>query len=255
MSDALEQQYGVIERLYSQGHWQEVLDAIAAIQDALPADPGDPLRARVTLLQGHTLLYGLDQVQEAAAIYRQVLTAGTEAVLASIAQQELARCDSMLEAQPVAAGSAFPFAAEAVGAPPVQQQAAAMPWMDALGGLDPAANQPTAAQTSQAPWIQAAEVIEEPEQIEVQQADPSRAVVVDLEPLDILKAARLAAAKQEPAPQAVVAAPQDLADAQTPEQKAAESAGPPAAQPAQQPRWSPAEEAELARGLLTVVLR
>jgi hypothetical protein len=110
-----------------------------------------------------------------------------------------------------------------------------MPWLEALGGVDPAAFQPPAAQASQVPWIQAAvafqaaEVIEEPEQIEVQQADPNRAVVVDLEPLDEPEAAALAGPEQEPAPQAVDATPQ--------------------------PRWSPAEEAELARGLLSVVLR
>jgi len=278
MSDALQQQYAAIERLYSQGQWQQVLAAIDAIQDALPTQPGDPLRARVVLLQAHTLLYGLGQVEQAAAIYRQVLTGNPEAVLANIAQQELARCDELLSAKSAPAGSeaapettpssaqvsqtpsapqasvgsgaAFPFTAEAVGAPPEQQQAAAMPWLDALGGVDPGATQLQEPQANQAPWLKAtdvvaavaAEVIEEPEQLEVQQADPKRASVVDLEPLEEPEEPEQPTATESSAPAAAAAT-------------AKASSAEPEPQVERRARWSPAEEAELARGLLTVVLR
>jgi len=261
MSDALQQQYAAIERLYSQGQWPQVLAAIDAIQDELPAQAGDPLRARVVLLQGHTLLYGLGQVDQAAAIYRQVLAAEPEAVLANIAQQELARCGELLSAQaPAEAGAAFPFAAEAVGAPPAQQHADAMPWLDALGGVDPGATQRREPQASQAPWLQvaevpaavAADVIEEPEQIELRQADPERASVLDLEPLEepeepTVTATPAAAARSETATATETTEPAELEEATRPAE--------PEPHVGQQPRWSPAEEAELARGLLTVVLR
>jgi len=253
MSDALQQQYAAIERLYSQGQWPQVLAAIDAIQDALPAQAGDPMRARVVLLQGHTLLYGLGQVDQAAAIYRQVLAAEPEAVLANIAQQELARCDELLSAQaPAEAGAAFPFAAEAVGAPPAQQHADAMPWLDALGGVDQGATQLPEPQVNQTPWLQVADVIEEPEQIELRQADPERASVLDLEPLEepeepTVTATPAAAARSETATATETTEPAELEEATRPAE--------PEPHMDQQTRWSPAEEAELARGLLTVVLR
>ena len=74
---------------------------------------------------------------------------------------------------------------------------------------------PAAQQSPIIEEIPIASVIEEPEQIEVQQADPQRAEVVDLMDRD------------EPAAAPVAT---------------------------DQARWSPAEEAELAKGLLTVVL-
>jgi len=284
MSDGQQERYATIERQYSQGQWQEVLSSSTALLAELPEQPGDPLRTRVILLQGHTLLYGLGQIAEAAAIYRQVLDSQPEPVLQSISQQELERCLGSMAAavdapSPVSkatdqpdAGSAFPFAAQAVGSAPAGQPVSAMPWLDALGGVDPAATlappgdaaQPplltsaavgtetkTASTPEQPPQpeppaqalepesqeiavapaasadVIAADVIEEPEQIEVQQADPGRAEVVDLAPA------------AEPAMTPAAAA-----------LEAVEASSEPV-----KPRWSPAEEAELARGLLTVALR
>ncbi|MBM5827700.1 MAG: hypothetical protein FJ050_06545 [Cyanobacteria bacterium M_surface_7_m2_040] len=275
MSDGQQERYAAIERQYSQGQWQEVLSSSTALLAELPEQPGDPLRTRVILLQGHTLLYGLGQIAEAAAIYRQVLDSQPEPVLQSIAQQELERCLGSMAAavdapSPVSkatdqpdAGSAFPFAAQAVGSTPAGQPVSAMPWLDALGGVDPAATLAPPGDAAQPPWLTmastpeqppqpeppaqalepesqeiavapaasgdviAADVIEEPEQIEVQQADPGRAEVVDLAPA------------AEPAMTPAAAA-----------LEAVEASSEPG-----KPRWSPAEEAELARGLLTVALR
>lgn len=250
MSDALQERYAAIEREYSQGQWQQVLSNSAALLAELPNQPDHPLRIRLSLLQGHTLLYGIGQVAEAAAIYQQVLDSQPEPVLQNIAAQELERCRSLLEAAlpnsettdtpaaPEPVGASFPFTAEPVGVAVTQQHAAAMPWLDALGGVDPAASlEPAAA--GQPPWMQAqplepkapepvaADVIDEPEQIEVHQADPARAEVVDLamEPID---ASNPGDAEPEPETMKTTVWPS---------------------------RWSSAEEAELARGILTVVLR
>jgi hypothetical protein len=276
MSDAQQQRYTEIERQYSQGQWQAVLEGSAALLAELPDHPGDPLRTRLTLLQGHTLLYGLGQLQEAAAIYRQVLAGEPEALLASIAQQELDRCMGQLEAMAAPApapeaAAAFPFSSGPMGAEARPQQRSAMPWLEALGGVDPAPTphpQPSAT-AAQAPWMQpqepqqsqqplpeplAADVIDEPEQIEVHQADPTQAEVVDLALLDLSMASRdqksPGAALDEPEAESAAGV---LAEAEPSQRPEAEPEELPAA--LTQPRWSPAEEAELARGLLTVVLR
>ena len=92
----------------------------------------------------------------------------------------------------------------------------------------------TAAAPSEAPAFEAetmksvaveasADVIDEPDQLEVYQADPLRAEPVDLEALMPPEAS----AEDAPLADSPVSAP---------------------------PRWSAAEEAELAKGLLTVVL-
>lgn len=295
MSDPLMERYAAVERLYSQGQWAEVLDASAALLAELHVPAGDPLQTRLLLLQGHTHLYGLGELERASALYQQVLASRCEPMLQAIAQQELARCNPSqpeAAAKPVATpsvsspastepllGSDFPLTAAAVGTAPSSTQASAMPWLEALGGSDPAAGVVGAASANQvqlqaaAPWVQSepvgssgsearpdplpepdppadqelpadppaaaakpepaaieeiaiATVIEEPEQIEVQQADPSRAEVVDLNPVEVT-------------PQVIA-----TADNQADNPAAAQS----------KPRWSPAEEAELAKGLLTVVL-
>ena len=285
MSESLQERYAAIERLYSQGEWQQVLEASTALLNEIPAQQDDPLRARLSLLQGHTLLYGLGQASDAALIYQQVLGSDTEPVLQEIAQQELQRCLAQtgdqttetppLEPEPVAAmdGEAFPFEAQAVGGTGAGPSTAAMPWLEALGGVDPAAAlQPSTLTSDQAPWLSqaaavptptaapaapvapqpetppapaampaadvptaaaevaidplepaaeapaVADVVEEPEQLEVHQADPERAEVVDLDPV-------------------------------------VPAADGPAPKPLKSGRWSSAEAAELAKGLLTVVLR
>lgn len=273
MSDAMFERYAAIERLYSQGQWAEVLQGSTALLGELPAEPGEPLRTRLLLLQAHTHLYGLGEIAKAAAIYEQVLADQPEPMLQGIAQQELARCQESLAATASAAATSsasptasdnpssagcepavppaaatplsadFPFVPQAVGSAPSGQGVSAMPWLEAMGGVDPARQPaadpspeplspepeqktdpapkapdgepiPTVIQTASV--LEAADVIEEPEQIEVRLADLKQAETLDLEPVTDL-----------------------------------ELMTPP---PAQKPPWSPAEEAELAKGLLTVVL-
>jgi hypothetical protein len=220
MSPTTADRYAAIERLYSLGQWQQVLDESEALLAGLTGNNASSLRQRLLLLQGHTRLHGLGQIDAASALYQQVLDSQPEPVLLAVAQQQLARAQTMTEtADPAPShtallSQAFPFTAEAVGTAPPGQPAAAAPWLESSSQPKPEpAPQPQADAPAPAPpWlteppaaaptpVEVIEVIEEPEQIAVHQADPDRAQIVDLAP------------------------------------------------------WSPAEEAELARGLLEVVLR
>jgi len=205
MSPTTADRYAAIERKYSLGQWQQVLEDSEALLADLPSDDASSLRQRLLLLQGHARLHGLGQVDAAAALYQQVLDSRPEAVLEAVAQQELARARSREQAM----DQAFPFKAEAVGTPPTGQAVAAAPWLETLSQTTPEPESQSVL-TAQPPWVEQlaapepltpVELVEEPEQIDVRLAEPTQAVIVDLAP------------------------------------------------------WSPAEEAELAKGLLEVVLR
>lgn len=206
MSPTTADRYAAIERMYSLGQWQQVLEDSEALLADLPNDDASSLRQRLLLLQGHTQLHGLGQVAAAAALYQQVLDSRPEAVLEAVARQELARArareqtDAPAAPAPTPLIQAFPFKAEAVGTPPTELAAAAAPWLESLGQSqpDPAPQPPL---MDLVDVVDVVDVVEEPEQIVVHQADPTQAEIVDLAP------------------------------------------------------WSSAEEAELARGLLEVVLR
>lgn len=214
MRDSLQDRYAAIERLYSQGQWTQVLEASTALLAELAGQPGDPLQTRLLLLQGHTQLFGFGRTDAATHLYQQVLDSDPEPVLRAIAEQELERC-RLHQSAP------FPFTAQAVGTAP-EQQPAAMPWLDALVPAKPApeavisAMEPAQPCPTEAPMelVEVVDVVDEPDQVAVQQADPRRAEILELTPTE-----------QNDLPQATPAG-----------------------------RWSPAEEAELAKGLLRVVL-
>ena len=240
MSPTPADRYAAIERQYGQGQWQQVLETSAVLLRDLADTPDTAVRQRLLLLQGHTLLHGLGQAAAAAALYQQVLDTQPEPVLKTIALHELARAQAMEEGtvhdQPLAVAEpamvaaplspAFPFSAGAIGTPPAELQASAMPWLEALPEPEPPTKDQSPAAASASPWVEtiepnpmmdepklidAPEVIDEPEQIAVHQADPARSQIIDLQPRD--------------------------------------RATPAVAKP-----WSPAEEAELAQGMLEVVL-
>ena len=87
-----QEQYAAIELLYSEGKWAEVLQASEGLLAALPAVQGHPLRPRLELVIGHTLLYGLADLDGAEQRYRTVLLDTEEPVLREIAEQGLGRC-------------------------------------------------------------------------------------------------------------------------------------------------------------------
>lgn len=254
MSETLQERYAAIERQYSQGQWQNVLTTSAALLEEIGEPSADPLRIQLLLLQAHTRLYGLGDSEAAAAVYQQVLSGQSDPLLQTIAQNGLEQCQRKpaptTPAPPNAPAAAptetqpktqpetdFPLTAAPVGTAPATQATAAMPWLEALGGVDPATHVVPPSNPAPPPWLQTqpelasrpvtldpetVEVLEEPEQIAVQQADPERSEVVEL--------------RESLEPEPTASAP-----------TSSEHTG-------GEPRWSPAEEAELARGVLTVVL-
>jgi len=98
MADQADDQYGALERLYSNRRWAELeasAEVLLAEMDGAVAGQGDgdgDLRARVQLLLGHTRLYGFNDAGVAAEHYRQVLAAEPQALLLGIAQEGLNQC-------------------------------------------------------------------------------------------------------------------------------------------------------------------
>jgi hypothetical protein len=84
-----------IERLYSRGAWSEALQAGAALQAQLRLGATNPLRLRLELLIGHTLLYGLGERSAAERHYQEVQTHSGDPVLLAIAAQGLQRCGDL----------------------------------------------------------------------------------------------------------------------------------------------------------------
>jgi hypothetical protein len=90
--EELQQRYAAIEQVYAAQDWPDVEARCRSLLAEIPAVPSDPLRQRVLLLLAHTQLYGSGDPAGAASLYRAVLTAEAETVLADMAMQGLARC-------------------------------------------------------------------------------------------------------------------------------------------------------------------
>jgi hypothetical protein len=208
---SLQQRYEAIERVYSERQWDDVARLSEELLLELPNEPSDPLRQRLQLLLGHTYLYGYEDRATATGFYSRVRAATQEPVLRDIADQGLEHCAS--QAAPpattleVGSGQAFPFGNTpvAVGTA-ISSAGSAMPWMEQLGGIEAAPNL-------------VVEVVDEPELIEVAQADAATAQELE-----------------------VAVSKESLAE---PEEHFAKQVGGP----------SPEELAELSKGLLRVVIR
>ena len=97
--ESISQAYAALERLYSEGRWS---DAEAAGKALLAMDPGVSAhwRERVLLVLGHTQLYGLADPAAAAALYQQVLELGSDPMLRDIASAGLAQCQPVSAPEP-----------------------------------------------------------------------------------------------------------------------------------------------------------
>ena len=179
MAASLQERYAALERDYSNGQWQAVLTASETLLQELLTTPSVPLRCRVDLLIGHTWRYGLGEPAAAAESYARVLASEPEAVVRAIAEQEWQQCQALLATD---AAAATATAATTAGA--------AMPWLEALGGVGPATAQAPVepAHLAMAPFQRpmaaapstTVEVIDEPEQIAVHLADPRLTTMLDL---------------------------------------------------------------------------
>ena len=101
MDADFEQHYQAAERAYGLGEYTEAHSLASALWDQLQStsDEHNPTlvlswRAVVALLLGHIQLHGLQQPDQAALFYQQVLDSEPEATLAALAEQGLEHCRS-----------------------------------------------------------------------------------------------------------------------------------------------------------------
>lgn len=211
------QRYAVIEQAYSREKWATVLsDGEELLQELRPSDNPQltGLKLRLQLLLGHTQLYGYGDKAAATGYYGSVAEQSGEAALTRIAEQGLKQCaideaaatptPGPAVADTDAAGPEFLVAGAAGSAVTAQAVSGpAAPWLTkapaatappagaapvtaadlepATAGEEAPAGPPAA--TPAAPWSQPSlipEVVEEPELIELHQADPALADDVEL---------------------------------------------------------------------------
>jgi hypothetical protein len=194
------QLYAAIEKAYCEDRWSDVLAQGERLLAQLPSDDLG-LRQRLQLLMAHTFLYGFGDRRSAADLYHAVQASQAETALRQIAAQGLQQCDMPVqpaqepepEPHPQPQADALPQPAEV--APLLEEtgpslheaalalsqgEAPVMPWLDTqpVEASEPAplGESPTAAAV---PAL-IPEVIDEPELIEVHQADPSLSVELEL---------------------------------------------------------------------------
>ena len=153
---SLQQRYEAIERVYSKRQWDDVARLSEELLLELPNEPADPLRQRLQLLLGHTYLYGYQDRATAAGFYSRVRAATQEPLLRDIADQGLAQCASQ------AAPPAKTLEVKSGQTPVEPINNSAMPWLEQLGSIVAVPNL-------------VVEVVDEPELIEVAQADAATA--------------------------------------------------------------------------------
>ena len=210
---SLQQRYEAIERVYSKRQWDDVARLSEELLLELPNEPADPLRQRLQLLLGHTYLYGYQDRATSNGFYSRVRAATQEPLLRDIADQGLAQCASQ------AAPPAKTLEVKSGQTPVEPINNSAMPWLEQLGGIEAAEVQVSVAQVPVPVPNLVVEVVDEPELIEVAQADAATAQELE-----------------------VAVSKESLAE---PEEHFAKQVGGP----------SPEELAELSKGLLRVVIR
>ena len=157
---SLQQRYEAIERVYSKRQWDDVARLSEELLLELPNEPADPLRQRLQLLLGHTYLYGYQDRATATGFYSRVRAATQEPLLRDIADQGLAQCAS----QPAPPAKTLEVKSGQTPVEPINNSA--MPWLEQLGSI--------VAAEVQVPNL-VVEVVDEPELIEVAQADAATA--------------------------------------------------------------------------------
>jgi hypothetical protein len=198
-ADTLEQRYSTIELAYSEQRWAEVERLSQTFLAELGSNPADPLQQRVLLLLGHTRLYGMADPAGARRYYASVLDHCDEPTLREIAKQGQEHCDQHQQVAPTSTLTSNPAApwlgddhpGTPAGAEPGSRMDAT-PWLSGPGEVQP--SEPVAVEP--APWVPEAlqadpasapalvpEIVDEPEQIRVAQADPRRREELPLEPL------------------------------------------------------------------------
>jgi hypothetical protein len=247
----LDEAYRAVERTYSQGQFVEALVAAETLLKRLPGEQSDDHLPRLQLLIGHIHLYGLNQAEQALPFYRGVAEANQEPTYRELARQGMQLCEQVLMAGSGSTPGAAPAEAEEAPAPVA---APAMPWLQQLKNPEAAVQQsaaphrhpqelppavpasPIASGPGASPWQASPEPVSAPAEPEPEPQPQAESATVQAQP----------AGQAQPADQAQPAEP-----AQVSEQPELE----PLPTPSSTPAFSPAEEAELAKGLRRVVLR
>ena len=179
--ESLQQRYEAIEGFYNGRQWDDVASLSEALLVELPDDPSHPMRQRLQLLLGHTYCYGYQDAQTATGFYSRVLAASEETMLREIAEQGLKQCINLADIA-VAPAEVTPDQSPAAKADTAAT--AATPWMEQLGevglGEVPQPELGLAELGLTELGLTEVEVIEEPELIELAQANPRTAEPVDL---------------------------------------------------------------------------
>jgi hypothetical protein len=123
VSTNLQDAYIAVEHAYSRQKFPEALRLAQELVPLIPSGSADQLDLRLQLLIGHTYLYGLVQPQQALACYQQVLTQSSDPTYRELAKQGLSLCQQAGASQ----------AASDDEAPTSAPSKAAVPWLEDLG--------------------------------------------------------------------------------------------------------------------------
>jgi len=210
----LQDAYIAVEHAYSMQQFPEALRLAQDLVPRIPSGSEDQLDLRLQLLIGHTYLYGLGQPQKALPCYQQVLKQSYDPTYRELAEQGVTLCQQ--------AGASPSLAAIPDEASTSSSSGAAVPWLEDLGSLG-TTDQPGNDSPEAQPGLAAAAAAAQPWAVKAEESVKGD-LVERIEP-DLVEVI------EEPAP----------------------SLGPTGGLESPQ-AFSPAEAAELAKGLLRVVL-
>ncbi len=217
MSTTLQDAYIAVEHAYSMQEFPEALKLAQELLPRIPTGSEDQLELRLQLLIGHTYLYGLGQPQKALPCYQQVLKQSYDPTYRELAEQGVILC-RQAGANLIASDIQAANANQAATPSEASEagSGAAVPWLEDLTSLG-TQDQPDRADTGEAaqPWATATDAPLKADLVETSELIEPEVVEVIEEPDLPVEATGL------DSPQA----------------------------------FSPAEAAELAKGLLRVVLR
>ena len=228
MSINLQDAYIAVEHAYSMQQFPEALRLAQDLVPRIPSGSEDQLDLRLQLLIGHTYLYGLGLPQKALPCYQQVLKQSYDPTYRELAEQGVALCQqggaSLLAA---GAQSASPSqAASSEEAPSSSRSGAAVPWLEDLNPLD-TTDQAGPYGTQAKPELAGGTAAAQPWQLKVGESVKAE-LVVGIEAIEADLVEDIEGPTPSREPTGGLESPQ---------------------------AFSPAEAAELAKGLLRVVLR
>ena len=214
MSINLQDAYIAVEHAYSMQQFPEALRLAQDLVPRIPSGSEDQLDLRLQLLIGHTYLYGLGQPLKALPCYQQVLKQSYDPTYRELAEQGVTLCQQ--------AGASSSLAANPDEMSTSSSTGAAVPWLEDLGSLG-TTDQPGNDSPEAQPGLAGATAAAQPWAVKAEESVKGD-LVERIEP-DLVEVI------EEPAP----------------------SLGPTGGLESPQ-AFSPAEAAELAKGLLRVVL-